>query len=46
MGILGLSVLEDEVEMALWGELLLLSLELDSLDIELLVVGGDSVEVE
>ena len=46
MGIIGLSVLEDVVEMSLWGELLLLSLELDSLDIKLLVIGDDFVEVE
>ena len=44
MGNLGLSILEDAVEMTLWGDLP--SLGLDSLNIESLVVGDNSVEVE
>ena len=45
MGYLGLSILEDVVEMALWGEVLLLLLELSSLEMESLVTEADSVEV-
>ena len=39
MGNLGLNILEDAVEMTPWGVVLLLSLELYSLDVELLDMG-------
>ena len=46
MANLGLSILEDAVEMTLQGMVSLLLVELYSLDVELLDVGDDCVEVK